>query len=527
MTKIRRHITGAFSMLLCIFLLGGVLVYADPRITENRQTPGGGLTLIVNGLPEGAQVNGASAQIGTEAADVTGHGAVSERMPVQTLLMLDNSRSMHSFQRGKELLQQIVDQHAPGERFRFVTFSNAIVKTTDAADQYTEDYVAIKSAIDGVQSQNLDTFVNNALIQAVHEMEADPTESYKRIIIVSDGGDKSTSGNITQEEMIKALVDYPVPVYCIGSQWDSTAAQGLSEFSALGRQFGAYMDLDQAQDLGEIVRTEQADYSAWAFDVAVPEDLQDGNSRNVKLSIDTSNGPADVTGSVIMPFLERPKQAAEPTAEPVVTEEAEPTPEAEATPTEAPKEEEEEKEIPWLWIGIGGGVLLLLLILLIVLLALRRKKKKKVVADDEIFGYSDDEPGGTELFGEDIMTVRGDDRDFSDAGDEETQMMFTRMDEMEIILTDVRNGGRRYSAIIKDGITIGKSSKSSDLVITGDTTISRTHCRITSDGGRVYLEDMGSTNGTWVNRERVQSSVELVSGDTLRIGNTELSIEIR
>ena len=513
--------------ILCILLLGVVTVTADPGIAENKMGEGGSLTLYVNGFPEGTQVNGATAQIGTDAADITSFGKVSERLPFQTLLMLDNSRSMHSFQKGKELLHRIVDQHAPGELFRLVTFSNAIVKTTDEADKYSEDYAAVKAAIDGVQTQNLDTFVNNSLYQAVKELEADPTDSYKRIIIVSDGGDKSTSGNITQEEMIKALVDFPVPVYCIGSQWDSSAAQGLSEFSALGRQFGAYMDLDQVQDLSEIVQVEQSDYNAWAFDMAVPADLQDGNSRNVKLSIDTTGGPVDVTGSVNMPFLERPKQTDEPapTEAPEVTET--PTPSPEATPTEAPEEEEEGK-IPWLWIGIGGGVLLLLLIILLVVLLRRRKKTKKMVDDSELFGYPEEDAGGTELFRDDsMMTIRGDERGLSDDGDEETQMMFTRMDETEIILTDVRNGGRKYSSLIKGGITIGKSPKNSDLAITGDSTISRVHCRVTTDGGRVYLEDMGSTNGTWVNRERVQSLVELMSGDTIRIGNTEFSVEIR
>ncbi len=51
--------------------------------------------------------------------------------------------------------------------------------------------------------------------------------------------------------------------------------------------------------------------------------------------------------------------------------------------------------------------------------------------------------------------------------------------------------------------------------------MSRKHCRLVADRGVTYLEDLGSSNGTFVNGVRVTEYV-LEHGTTLRIGSTEL-----
>ena len=52
--------------------------------------------------------------------------------------------------------------------------------------------------------------------------------------------------------------------------------------------------------------------------------------------------------------------------------------------------------------------------------------------------------------------------------------------------------------------------------------VSRVHCRLTAlaDGG-LEIQDLDSTNGTFVNGERVQAA-HLASGDRLRIGRVDL-----
>jgi pSer/pThr/pTyr-binding forkhead associated (FHA) protein len=71
--------------------------------------------------------------------------------------------------------------------------------------------------------------------------------------------------------------------------------------------------------------------------------------------------------------------------------------------------------------------------------------------------------------------------------------------------------------------TAGRSSRS-DFVIDAPL-VSRLHCQFTvSAEGAVELQDLDSTNGTWVNGERVQQ-VTLAEGAVLKIGRAELMLE--
>jgi pSer/pThr/pTyr-binding forkhead associated (FHA) protein len=56
--------------------------------------------------------------------------------------------------------------------------------------------------------------------------------------------------------------------------------------------------------------------------------------------------------------------------------------------------------------------------------------------------------------------------------------------------------------------------------------VSRKHCAIVVQEGSVTIEDAGSTNGTFVNDERVQQQRELKSGDRIKVGGFELEVEL-
>lgn len=53
-------------------------------------------------------------------------------------------------------------------------------------------------------------------------------------------------------------------------------------------------------------------------------------------------------------------------------------------------------------------------------------------------------------------------------------------------------------------------------IVIDDKRISRTHAKVRVDGHRVVLEDLGSTNGTWVNGLRIAEPVTLGHGDEIR-----------
>ena len=65
--------------------------------------------------------------------------------------------------------------------------------------------------------------------------------------------------------------------------------------------------------------------------------------------------------------------------------------------------------------------------------------------------------------------------------------------------------------------TIGRAVEC-EIVITSKR-VSREHARLTRSGRRVMLEDLGSTNGTFLNEERLLGSMELRDGDQITIGD--------
>ena len=73
---------------------------------------------------------------------------------------------------------------------------------------------------------------------------------------------------------------------------------------------------------------------------------------------------------------------------------------------------------------------------------------------------------------------------------------------------------------LRDGATsIGRSS-ASDVVLKNDDYASGRHARFTRHGGLLYVEDNGSTNGTFVNGRKAVGATPLRSGDVVRVGST-------
>jgi predicted component of type VI protein secretion system len=74
---------------------------------------------------------------------------------------------------------------------------------------------------------------------------------------------------------------------------------------------------------------------------------------------------------------------------------------------------------------------------------------------------------------------------------------------------------------LSDGSTIGREGCDVNLM---DPEVSRRHAAIRDQGGSLAIEDLGSTNGTFVNGTRITAATVLNDGDEVRLGNTVWSI---
>ena len=85
-------------------------------------------------------------------------------------------------------------------------------------------------------------------------------------------------------------------------------------------------------------------------------------------------------------------------------------------------------------------------------------------------------------------------------------------------------GKESVQQFLQPQIVIGRDTKA-DLAVM-DEALSAHHARLTHHHGQWWLEDLNSTNGTYLNRERLTTPAVVITGDHFKCGNTVFSIEI-
>lgn len=89
-----------------------------------------------------------------------------------------------------------------------------------------------------------------------------------------------------------------------------------------------------------------------------------------------------------------------------------------------------------------------------------------------------------------------------------------------VVVTSGPETGRRVELDLE--VAIGRQD--TDLVVE-DPEVSRRHAVLRRSDGSVIVEDLDSTNGTFVNGERIHSPIRVGPGDQIRVGQTTLEIE--
>lgn len=81
--------------------------------------------------------------------------------------------------------------------------------------------------------------------------------------------------------------------------------------------------------------------------------------------------------------------------------------------------------------------------------------------------------------------------------------------------------GRVFDVV--DEVTLGRAA-GCGVALPEDRFTSQLHARLWLDGGQLWVEDLGSTNGTFVNSTKVGSPARLAKGDRLQVGRTVLKV---
>ena len=90
-----------------------------------------------------------------------------------------------------------------------------------------------------------------------------------------------------------------------------------------------------------------------------------------------------------------------------------------------------------------------------------------------------------------------------------------------LVVTEAEGAAKTYP-LAQDPLSIGRAEACQ--VVLGDTYASQMHARVFPKDGSWFVEDLGSTNGTYLNRAKVTAPSEVAPGDEIRIGKTTLEV---
>ena len=565
---------------LLAILFTTLLAAAEPaslRITQVL-THGTDLTAYVavrdesGGVVSGESLRQAQATLGPQVAEIvsaqpfaaTGEG-------VLYLFLVDISRSLDitQFDRLRQALKDWVAAMGEKDRAAILAFGER-VNTLVAP---TADKAALNTAIAGLSPKDNRTALHQALAQGLTlgQQTGGDLPSRRAIVILSDGLD-DTPGGMTAEEVEQRFGEAAVPIYAIGFSKGRDRAAREAGLAALGRfarrSGGLFVDASAGDpgaayaEMRERIRAVDrlqlkcadciADGNRYRLQIALPHagrTLTDGVDLRLYPALLATTAPvAPATTSAAeasptqSPAAEgSPASAAD--ANPSAPADAAPSPAVDATqppvanatpssPAEASPPHSGDATLPattaegvpagsappasglstffnawWPWL-VGGGAIL---VIVIIFLVARRKPQPTVAAVPA-------QPVMPAVAADPLPQVQ------PTAPPPEATRRSPPAPSGPTLTLAFMNGPRRGETVplvMAPDIVVGRAAACT-LTLAGDDEVSGRHARFYIHSRRLLLEDLGSTNGTWLNGVRLVAPSPLSPGDVMQCGQTEL-----
>ncbi len=509
----------AGMLIMTVSLLGtsfSVAQAAQPGEIVGVRTQNGEAVVYVQSPGEVQEI---SCQVGTVSCDVGEYEQLEkEQVPVKTLLLLDNSLSVKAQYREKikEIMNMIAANRIQGEQITVAAFSDTITYLLNDS----EDSEAVIQAVNGMGYIDQETYLTDVLYNVIQEWKNESDMSFRRIILVSDGVDNK-AGGYTKEELYSLLKLYGCPIYTVISPSESEeASKYMSSLSRLTKADSWI--LDENADASQIAETVAVGNETLKIVVGLPENICDGTEKALRLTMNVGEQEISASAQMQMPFGDAAVETEEETADISAETQAETAEEQIKDLTEEPKDGAWKQQITWM----AGAAAVLIAVLLVVLIAVKRYKRAKignefVTAPEDAYIHRDTLKDVNEKKKpeKNVPKIKNSD---------ETEMVW--MDEISsaLVLTDTRNPAKRFEVPIDGSVVVGRSAEQGcQVVLDYDTSISRRHCEIYMQDGKLRVRDLQSKNGVCVNGIKVDKEADLENDSVLTLGKVELKVMLR
>ena len=457
---------------------------------------------------------------------------------VAYILLVDISKSIKpgQFLEIRRALNKWVDAMTEKDRAAVVSFGDGVSVACD----FTQDRQRLRDTIEKLSPTDGRTCFYQTLLTAMDlgRRQDEGLPGRKVVVTLSDGkNDVEDHDGLTARDVFDAIDENKVPVYAIGFGGSARNAakdphlQNLAEFSR--KSGGGYfraenMSFDDMYDgMREKIR------QVFFLGVRCESCVADGREHRLHI---TWNSQGRVTADgvdfrplpQVSPFVS-PSPGSPETEQLETQEPSAAAPRKRPQPVFAPPpitEFDWRQTFPLAVYGFAGAAVLLLVFLL---LFGRLGKKRKY--DSE--GQLEEDAGERQAGPQSSVLEPGPETDGqveTSAGKSGKQRQASPLEESlgtavgpSVVFRLVAIGDRPVSceAVLRDRIVIGRQGGDCDLALEGDPTVSRSHCEISLERGRVFVRHLGGINPTFVNGAPALMKQVLEDGDKLRIGARE------
>lgn len=434
----------------------------------------------------------------------------------QTLVLIDNSLSVSKVNREiTQLTLEYFFAHSPeGRAYCFAPFAHEL----DYAQSYTTDYIGLADMASRLSYVNKDISITDTLTGILEEWQ-EGDFACRDILIVTDGKQEAAE-RFRDEEMFFMINNtrYPVYVLLLEQEGNADAKKDLSAICRLsgGKLFSTEFEGSEAEverKLSEQIFEAMEKYANdnWnIYENSLDEEVyDDGETAECENDENADLGAEDA--QEINETVETDISYGLPNDEEIIF-------------------CEEEKENVFddpLSMGImGGGLFLAIFACFLCWCFMIRHKRKQKVMDDELKKCIEeklyDRENGIECeYTGTVSLVR---RNSLPESDSSTRLLYEEGSGIDISFEDAANPSKYFRRTVTSKLRLGRLENACDLAFDYDDSVSSVHCEIIYKDGRVFVKDLDSSNGTFVNGQKIYTLCALTDGDMLKLGLLSLIV---
>lgn len=439
-------------------------------------------------------------------------------MSYKTLIIIDNTSELTTLNREiiKETIKCFIRDNDREDKVAIAVTGEKAEYLTDYEDSLNTQL----KAVDNIEFKDVNASGADVIMEVILSWKESDV-AYRDILYVSCT-DVSLGSDYSKEELFFEISDRQYPIYSLAcAQNENTAfIKGIGSLSRISG--GTSVSTEDAKSDAEVEKQ-----LSEMLHKAINEKRKYEQEELEKEKEEETNEAEEDEDEEIYEAAKEDEETYEVDEE-VYSEEANEQPDEEtAVIYDMSEELNNTGEVNMIILPVI--VIAFVMIVFAVSIYLSRKKKERDEENsfNEIKGKIKSEkkrePFESVFETETVVLSQNDNDDDSDTG---TRLLFQTKEGIDITLEDRADPTKYFRACVRDAICIGRSDKLCDIPITYDDSVSSRHCEIYQRDSVLYCRDLGSSNGTMINQQKVYQEVKIESGDILRIGRLSFFVQV-